>query len=138
MLRSLRSTLHVQLDAGFPSCLRISSNTMQLRCDSSSVASPTHGTDESVMGMTGTPVTKKLWQERLTKNKDRLKHLPLPELTAKPPQNMTVTYPFSSDRLLQEQVCAPVLYCGHQEDCHVTRSAAVSQSLGPGACGQAT
>ncbi len=64
------------------------------------------GGDETVMGMIGTSVTKKLWQERLTKNKDRLKHLPLPALNAKPPQPITVTYPFSSDRFLQEQVRA--------------------------------
>lgn len=64
------------------------------------------GGDEIVMGMIGTSVTKKLWQERLTKNKDRLKHLPLPALNAKPPQPITVTYPFSSDRFLQEQVRA--------------------------------
>ena len=59
--------------------------------------------DETIMGMIGTSVTKKLWQERLTKNKDRLKHLPLPSPTPKLPQQTSVTYPFSSDRLLQEQ-----------------------------------
>ena len=59
--------------------------------------------DETIMGMIGTSVTKKLWQERLTKNKDRLKHLPLPSPTPKHPYQTSVTYPFSSDRFLQEQ-----------------------------------
>lgn len=64
------------------------------------------------MGVMGTSVTKKLWQERLTKNKDRLQHLPLPTLTPKLPQPTAVTYAFSSDRFLQEQAsdCQPFLH----------------------------
>lgn len=59
--------------------------------------------EEAIMGVMGTSVTKKLWQERLTKNKDRLKHLPLPTPAPKLPQKTAVTYAFSSDRFLQEQ-----------------------------------
>ncbi|KAL3154228.1 hypothetical protein ABBQ32_013731 [Trebouxia sp. C0010 RCD-2024] len=59
------------------------------------------------MGVMGTSVTKKLWQERLSKNKDRLKHLPLPTPTPKPPQQIAVNYAFSSDRFLQEQYRNP-------------------------------
>lgn len=61
------------------------------------------GGHEAIMGVMGTSVTKKLWQERLSKNKDRLKHLPLPTPTPKPPEQIAVNYAFSSDRFLQEQ-----------------------------------
>ena len=80
------------------------SSSTQAQQESGKVAISADDRNETVLGMMGTPVTKKLWQERLTKNKDRLAHLPLPELTTKSPQTTSVTYPFSSDRILQEQV----------------------------------
>lgn len=82
------------------------SSQQQLRC-LSGVEGLSAGTagpgEEAIMGVMGTSVTKKLWQERLIKNKDRLKHLPLPTPTPKLPQQTAVTYAFSSDRFLQEQ-----------------------------------
>ena len=95
-----------------PSCARcfvllrhcVLSTTELTRSFSAISVPPVSSGDETIMGMIGTSVTKKLWQERLTKNKDRLKHLLLPSPTAKLPQQTKVTYPFSSDRFLQEQV----------------------------------
>ena len=110
MLQTLKSFTHVQRQA----CTRVSAywgiaaacSQQQLRCLSSveRLSAGTAGTgEEAIMGVMGTSVTKKLWQERLTKNKDRLKHLPLPTPTPKLPQQTAVTYAFSSDRFLQEQ-----------------------------------
>ena len=84
----------------------------QIRCLSSTETAPAGTGEEAIMGVMGTSVTKKLWQERLTKNKDRLQHLPLPTLTPKLPQPTAVTYAFSSDRFLQEQAsdCQPFLH----------------------------
>ncbi len=103
MLRSLTRT---QRDAGVLANVPFVGSFQGSLSFFSNVTPSALGGDETVMGMIGTSVTKKLWQERLTKNKDRLKHLPLPALHAKPPQPITVTYPFSSDRFLQEQVRA--------------------------------
>lgn len=101
MLRSIgRFRRHRDLLA----CSVVSSSVSLSHNFFSNVVLPATASDEAVMGMIGTSVTKKLWQERLTKNKDRLKNLPLPVLTAKPPHQTTVTYPFSQDRFLQEQV----------------------------------
>ena len=75
----------------------------QTRCVSLTGLHLAAGGHEAIMGVMGTSVTKKLWQERLTKNKDRLKHLPLPTPKPKPPQQIVVNYAFSSDRFLQEQ-----------------------------------
>lgn len=60
--------------------------------------------DEKIMGMAGTSVTRKLWQDRLTKNRERLQHLPLSAPKGRPPHKIAVTYPLGSDRFLQEQV----------------------------------
>ena len=60
--------------------------------------------DEKIMGMAGTSVTRKLWQQRLTKNKERLQHLPLSAPSPRPPHTIAVTYPLQTDRFLQEQV----------------------------------
>lgn len=76
---------------------------LQTQYVSSTYVHSAAGGHEAIMGVMGTSVTKKLWQERLSKNKDRLKHLPLPTPTPKPPQQIAVNYAFSSDRFLQEQ-----------------------------------
>lgn len=110
MLQSLKCLTNVQRQA----CNRIpaywgvaaASSQQQLRYLSGNdgLSAGTVGPgEEAIMGVMGTSVTKKLWQERLTKNKDRLKHLPLPTPTPKLPQQTAVTYAFSSDRFLQEQ-----------------------------------
>ena len=102
----LRSLTRIQRDAGVLANAPFVGSLQGSLQFSSNISPSALGGDETVMGMIGTSVTKKLWQERLTKNKDRLKHLPLPALNAKPPQPITVTYRFSSDRFLQEQVWA--------------------------------
>ena len=102
----LRSLTRIQRDAGVLANAPIVGSLQGSLLFSSNITPSALGGDETVMGMIGTSVTKKLWLKRLTKNKDRLKHLPLPALNAKPPQPITVTYPFSSDRSLQEQVRA--------------------------------
>ncbi|KAL0055761.1 hypothetical protein WJX82_004111 [Trebouxia sp. C0006] len=103
----LRSLTRIQRDAGVLANAPIVGSLQGSLLFSSNITPSALGGDETVMGMIGTSVTKKLWLKRLTKNKDRLKHLPLPALNAKPPQPITVTYPFSSDRFLQEQYRNP-------------------------------
>ncbi len=100
----LRSATRLQRNADVLASASTLGGKLGLSGFCTNVVSPAASGDETVMGMIGTSVTKKLWQERLTKNKDRLKHLPLPALDAKPPQQTTVTYPFSGDKFLQEQV----------------------------------
>lgn len=107
MLQTLRSVTHAQRQA----CTRVSTfwgvaaatSQQQIRYLSSTGTTSAGTGEEAIMGVMGTSVTKKLWQERLTKNKDRLQHLPLPTPTPKLPQPTAVTYAFSSDRFLQEQ-----------------------------------
>ena len=50
--------------------------------------------------------TKALWMERLRKEKARLdvEGSPLPEVVSKAPKRLSVSYPFSTSPLLQEQV----------------------------------
>ena len=107
MLQTLKSLAIVQRQACAQTSAHWSfaaaSSYQQIRYFSSTETPSAASGDEAIMGVMGTSVTKKLWQERLTKNKDRLKHLPLPTPTPKLPQQTAVTYAFSSDRFLQEQ-----------------------------------
>lgn len=79
------------LNAAQQSCLR-------------SVSQVSGTDDEKIMGMAGTSVTRKLWQDRLTKNKERLQDLPLSAPSPRPPHEIAVTYPLKTDKFLQEQV----------------------------------
>ena len=107
MLQTLRSVTHVQRQActWMPAYWDVAAVILQpqIRYLSSTETAPAGTGEEAIMGVMGTSVTKKLWQERLTKNKDRLQHLPLPTPTPKLAQPTAVTYAFSSDRFLQEQ-----------------------------------
>ena len=52
--------------------------------------------------------TKKLWIDRLQREKKSLEQSSLPVPFAKPPSRICISYPFSSSPLLQEQVLPSV------------------------------
>lgn len=81
----------------------------------SSVAQVSGTDDEKIMGMAGTSVTRKLWQDRLTKNKERLQHLPLSAPSPRPPHTISVTYPLNTDRFLQEQVSGKATFISNSK-----------------------
>ena len=91
------------------SAQRYALNAAQQPC-LSTVTDIAQSSDEKIMGMAGTSVTRKLWQERLTKNRERLQHLPLSAPKGRPPHKIAVTYPLGSDRFLQEQVRVSCLH----------------------------
>ena len=84
-----------------------------------------------------TPVTKRLWLERLNWSAKLLKDAPLAEQDARPkaPKPIAVTYPFTTDTALKEMVGykAPPALCrlparwAHRRH---RRCAAVPQSMG--------
>jgi hypothetical protein len=64
-----------------------------------------------------TPVTKRLWVERLNLSSKTVKEAPLAQATVpKPPNPIAITYPFSTDKALAEMVGRIAgLVDGHQE-----------------------
>ena len=50
--------------------------------------------------------TKKLWIDRLQRDKKALEGSALPSPSPKPPKTLSISYPFSSSPILQEQVAA--------------------------------
>ena len=50
--------------------------------------------------------TKKLWIDRLQRDKKALEGSALPTPSPKPPKTLSISYPFSSSPILQEQVAA--------------------------------
>jgi hypothetical protein len=51
--------------------------------------------------------TKKLWIDRLNREKKLVESSPLSTPKPKPPQRLSISYPFSTSPLLQEQVRLP-------------------------------
>ncbi|CAL8466765.1 g6301 [Coccomyxa elongata] len=63
-------------------------------------------TDEDIVGIY-TSQTKKLWIDRLNREKALVEGSPLPTPTPKPPQRLSISYPFATSPLLQEQYRNP-------------------------------
>ncbi|KAK9916242.1 hypothetical protein WJX75_000412 [Coccomyxa subellipsoidea] len=63
-------------------------------------------TDEDIVGIY-TSQTKKLWIDRLNREKKLVESSPLSTPKPKPPQRLSISYPFSTSPLLQEQYRNP-------------------------------